>query len=201
MCLYTACSLRPQFSTVQQFFSTAVALTLFATPRVNGPETSCHRATFALGRCSAAAAFWKWTDDIMLLHFIISFGTSNIYAGHVLWVWSIGMQHCSGLHSYDIICFCLFICLAFCFSSFYAFWLFVLYAFMPFWLFVLSVFMPFGFLFYLFFFCPIVMAYFAAHSGADRIFGAPVEWPCHIFPWEVGEQSQMLYLFFALNNY
>lgn len=59
MCLYTACSLRPQFSTVQQFFSTAVALTLFATPRVNGPETSCHRATFALGRCSAAAAFWK----------------------------------------------------------------------------------------------------------------------------------------------
>lgn len=136
-----------------------MALTLFATPRVNGPETSCHLATFALGRCSAAAAFWKWTDDIMLLHFIISFGTSNIYAGHVLWVWSIGMQHCSGLHSYDIICFCLFICLAFCFSSFYAFWLFVLYAFMPFWLFVLSVFMPFGFLFYLFFFCPIVMAF------------------------------------------
>jgi len=125
----------------------------------------------------------------MLLHFIISFGTSNIYAGHVLWVWSIGMQHCSGLHSYDIICFCLFICLAFCFSSFYAFWLFVLYAFMPFWLFVLSV------------FCPIVMAFFAAHSGADRIFGAPVEWPGHIFPWEVGLQSQMLYLFFALNNY
>jgi len=59
MCLYTACSLRPQFSTVQQFFSSAVALTLFATPRVNGPETSCHLATFALGRCSAAAAFWK----------------------------------------------------------------------------------------------------------------------------------------------